>query len=87
MQPLSAILDACTVAIRRMTVEPECDWHSHYCAVVDPASVLEMAIIIRNLLRYIDAKDDGSIVAELVKTRISGNTGPYAGQAEESINK
>lgn len=78
MQPLSTILDACTIAMRRMTHEPDKDWRLDYCAVVDPTSVLEMAIVIKSLLEYIEAKGESSTVTEAIKARIHGSTGPCA---------
>ncbi len=75
MHSLPAILDACAVAMRRMTHEPDKDWHADYCAVVDPVSVLEMAIVIKSLLEYTEAKEGGNIVTEAIKARLSGSAG------------
>lgn len=73
MQPLSTILNACAAAMRHSMDEGNSDWHADYCAVVDPASVLEMAIVIKSLLEYIEAKDGESIVTEAIKARIGGS--------------
>lgn len=83
MPPLSDILNACSTAMQRMSKDPSNDWHADYCAVVEPASVLEMAIIIKSLLQYIEAKEGGNIVTEAVKVRL-GST-PAAPDGEGSI--
>lgn len=80
MQPLPKILDACAAAMRRITKEPGRDWHADYCAVVDPASVLEMAIVIKSLLSYVEAKEGSNIVTEAIKSRIGGSAGTCATQ-------
>ncbi|RJF91788.1 hypothetical protein [Noviherbaspirillum saxi] len=69
MQPLSVILDACGNALKRSSNENTA-WHADYCAVVDPASVLEMAIIIKSLIDYIESNDGKNIVTGSVRVRI-----------------
>lgn len=83
MQPLPVILDACAVAMRRMTHEPHKDWHADYCAVVDPVSVLEMAIVIKSLLEYTEAKEGSNIVTEAIKARLGGSAGSCATQTKK----
>jgi len=75
MQPLSVILTACSDAMRRMNTDHSDAWHADYCSIVEPASVLEMAIIIKSLLEYIEAKEGGNIVTEAIRVRL-GSTRP-----------
>jgi hypothetical protein len=80
MPPLSDILNACSTAMQRMSIDSSCNWQNDYCAVVDPSSVLEMAIIIKSLLQYIEAKEGSNIVTEAVKFRLGSNPAPATDQ-------
>ena len=80
MQPLSTILNACSSALQRTTADESDEWHGDYCAVVDPASVLEMAIIIKSLLQYIEAKEGSNIVTEAVRVRLGSRPAPSTDQ-------
>lgn len=83
MQPLSLILNACSEALQRIDHGSGNEWHANYCAIVDPASVLEMAIVIKSLLSYIEAKEGSSTVTQAVKARISGGILVTKGKASK----
>lgn len=73
MTPLSDILDACSSALKQRSSNGSQVWLAEYAATVNPESVLEMAIIIRSLLEYIDAKEGENIVTEAIRKRLCGH--------------
>lgn len=72
MTPLNDILNACSSALKQRSSTGSPAWLADYAAVVDPESILEMAIIIRSLLEYIDTKEGENIVTEAIRKRLCG---------------
>lgn len=76
MQPLSVMLNACAQALRHMKDDTSDAWHAAYCAAVDPESVLELAIIVKCLIEYIEENEGSTTLTESVKTRMGTQSTP-----------